>query len=117
MKAWLVLAALFTLGFGEALAQSDSDSRIARLEETIRVLELRVAALEERLRTTAPQSGVTSERANWRKLKIGMVEADVERLLGSPIKVDNYGSFTVWYYGPGNVEFSRSRKVQGWSEP
>ena len=106
---------------GEVTAQSNVESRVQKLEETIRVLERRVVDLENQLRERSAPAPVTSDKVNWRKLQKGMSEGDVEKLLGSPSKVDAFGSFTVWHYGypvGGQVEFDgSSRPVKGWYEP
>ena len=120
-QALLVAAALLTLGFGEATAQTNSESRVAKLEETVRLLELRVAVLEDQLRDVATPTRIAPEKVNWRKLRSGMSEGDVEQLLGSPSKVNANQVFFIWYYGypsGGHVEFNaNSRKVEGWTEP
>jgi len=119
-RVLLVAAALLTFGFAEAIAETSSESRMAKLEEAVRVLEQRVVALEDQLRAPAAPTGSASVKANWRKLRNGMSESDVEQILGSPSKVDNYGSFFFWHYdypSGGHVKFGRSRTVEGWSEP
>ena len=112
---------LFLAAHGGALAQSSVDSRVQKLEETIRTLELRVASLEEQLRERQTSSTVASDKVNWRKLKKGMSESDVEKLLGSPSRVHAFGSFTVWHYETplgGQVQFDGDRRtVTGWREP
>ena len=106
---------------GGASAQSTVESRVQKLEETVRVLERRVADLEAQLRERSALAPVASDKVKWRKLQKGMSEGDVEKLLGSPSKVDAYGSFTIWHYGDpfgGKVQFDgRSRAVTGWHEP
>jgi hypothetical protein len=104
---------------GGVSAQSNVEPRVQKLEETVRVLERRVADLEAQLRERSTPAPVASDKVNWRKLQKGLSEADVERLLGSPSKVDAYGSFTVWHYGSGGeVQFDgRNRSVTGWHEP
>jgi len=115
------VASFLLLVSGVAHAQSGIDSKVQKLEETIRALERRVAMLEEQLRDKSPQVPVASDKANWRMLKKGMSESDVERLLGSPTRVDAFGSFTVWHYGErsrAEVQFDGdSRTVQSWHEP
>ena len=105
---------------GGASAQSTVESRVQQLEETVRVLERRVADLEAQLRERSALAPVASDKVKWRKLQKGMPVGDVEKLLGSPSKVDAYGSFTVWYYGDypvgGQVQFG-NRAVTGWREP
>lgn len=117
---WVPLLLLLA-ATGEVSAQSNFESRVQKLEETIRVLERRVADLEEQLRERSAPAPVASDKVNWRKLQKGMSEGDVEKLLGSPSKVDAFGSFTIWHYGypsGGRVQFDgRSRTVEGWHEP
>lgn len=118
---WAPLLVLIALAAtGDASAQSNVESRVEKLEETVRVLERRVAALEEQLRPRSTSANVASDKVNWRKLQRGMLEDDVEKLLGSPTRVDAFGPFTVWHYGSsgGQVRFDgRSRTVNAWSEP
>lgn len=112
----------FLLASGQVFAQSAMDARVQKLEETIQVLQRRVASLEEQLRghfVPASAAPAAPDKANWRKLQKGMSEGDVEKLLGSPSKVDVFGSFSVWqYYGPspGKVQFTEDHKVDGWNE-
>jgi uncharacterized Ntn-hydrolase superfamily protein len=107
------------LGSGGVYAQSSVDARVQKLEDSIQVLERRVAALEDQVNKQAP-ARVASDKVNWRKLQKGISESDVEQLLGSPAKVDAFGTFTVWHYGDalgGRVEFDNRRTVTGWHEP
>lgn len=117
---WVALLLLFA-GAGEVLAQTNVESRVQKLEETIGALERRVAALEGLLREQNTPAPVASDKINWRKLQKGMSESDVQKLLGSPSKVDVYGTFTIWHYGEltgANVQFDgKSRTVSGWHEP
>lgn len=117
---WIPLILLFTAP-GGALAQSSIDSRVQKLEETIRALELRVSSLEEHLRERQRRSTVASDKVSWRKLQKGMSESDVEKLLGSPSRVHAFGSFTIWHYETplgGQVQFDGDRRtVTGWREP
>jgi len=116
---WALLLLLLAVT-GEASAQSTDESRVQKLEENVLVLERRVADLEEQLRERSALAPVASDKVKWRKLQKGMPVGDVEKLLGSPSKVDAYGSFTTWYYGypiGGRVRFDGSRAVTGWNEP
>lgn len=104
---------------GGVVAQSNVESPVHKLEETIRALESRVGSLEDQLRERSALAPVPSDKVNWRKLQMGMSEGNVEKLLGSPSKVDA-GSFTIWYYGQpgGDVTFDgKSRTVMRWHEP
>lgn len=89
-----------------ALSEPASEARIADLERTDRNLQQRVAALEARLspadegaRTTSIKPGNSNDIQNWRQLRMGMSEHDVERLLGSPEKIIVYGEYSFnWFY-------------------
>ena len=115
------LAAMALQSPSAVFAQSSVDTRVQKLEETIQVLERRVASLEAQLREQTAPASAAQDTANWRKLKQGMSESDVEQLLGRPSKVDVYGTTTDWFYGPyreGSVRFfGTPRKVSRWSEP
>ena len=89
-----------------------------KLEEAVRVLERRVASLEDQLYERKAPAPVASGKENWRKLRRGMSEGEVEQLLGSPSTINEYGSFSVWHYGTGKVTFRGGRRtVDGWDEP
>lgn len=120
--ACLFLCLLSTQSF----AQSDSNSRLSELERIVQKLQRRVTALEAQIRSTNPASvvikpGNSKDIANWRQLRKGMTEQDVERLLGSAGKVNVNEYFFTWYYdypSGGSVQFNaKSRKLEAWSEP
>lgn len=114
------LSVLLFVSSGQTFAQSSAESRVDKLEETVRILERRVATLEDQLRQRNAALSIPPGKANWRKLQKGLSETDVERLLGSPTKVAVYNSFTTWEYGSdgGEVHFDPdSRTVSGWLEP
>lgn len=106
---------------GQVIGQPSAESRVNKLEETVRLLERRVATLEDQLRQRNGAVAIPPDKVNWRRLQKGLSEADVEKLLGSPSKVDAFRSFTIWYYGypsGGQVQFDgMSRTVSSWSEP
>ena len=115
-------AALLCMAPGELLAETSLDSRVRSLEETVRVLETRIASLEQQLRERSAAVPVASDQANWRRLRKGMSESEVEQLLGSPTKVNVSRVFTVWYYAGdrsrGEVRFDgETRTVDSWYEP
>jgi hypothetical protein len=114
--------ALLALNSGNVLAQSSVDSRIQKLEATVRTLESRIASLEGQLREGNQPVRVAPEKVSWRKLRKGMTEGDVEQLLGSPWKITEYGTYSVWLYdyssGRGLIHFEgKRRSVESWSEP
>ena len=100
-------------------------------EDRIRQLERRVEQLEKRMnRQTAPntedkkgvaRTGEWRSRANWRTLKRGMTESDVQAILGEPQKIDVNQSFFTWHWNyPGGPEarfMTNDRRLEGWSEP
>jgi hypothetical protein len=137
-RSLLVAAAVFSLGIGPAVADTDSDARVTKLEQTVQRLEQRVASLEAQLHvtsapisavpplvTTAPepasvapaQVSATPGIENWRKLHKGMKEAEVKQLLGSPTRIVPFTYSVHWFYGSAYVDFDNSRKVQDWHEP
>ena len=124
MIAHRCLFALSVLPFassGQVLAQSSVESRVGKLEETVRILERRVAAPGDQLHQRNTASSIPPDKVNWRRLKTGLSETDVESLLGSPTKVDANPVFTTLRYGDqdgGEVQFdAKSHTVMGWQEP
>ena len=110
---------LLLLASSQLFAQSTVDERVVKLEETVRVLERRVASLEDQLRERNSSTTVAPDKANWRKLQKGMSAKDVEKLLGSPGRVEAYSTWTTWYYPDAAwVRFcASSRKVSAWRQP
>ena len=104
---------------------ADQSSEIEKLETRIVELEKRVAKLEALLETSSKKeikySDKWKNRAQWRKLRIGMTMDQVRQILGEPPKVNVRSYSIIWYYPSalgGNVDFNTStRKVDGWSEP
>lgn len=89
-----------------------------QLEEKIILLEKRISTIEDQLREGKAPIQAPPGKASWRQLKKGMSEAEVEGLLGSPAKIENYGSFSIWNYQKGgSVQFNEDALVKGWFEP
>ncbi len=104
---------------GEVHAQLNLEAKLERMEETVRILERRVASLEEQLRQRGNAAPVAPDKVAWRSLKNGMSERDVEKILGSPSKIEVLGPSATWHYGyplGGTVRFRNSNAV-AWSEP
>lgn len=104
------------------------ERRVAELERTVERLQQRIAALEARTSRVANPSpsrvatGNWRERGNWRQLRQGMTEDQVERLLGEADRVNVNEYFFTWYYGGyadgGQVQFDAdTRRVESWREP
>lgn len=111
---------LLSCVFDPASAQQNIEIKVEKLEQTIIALERRVEALEGQLRQRSAPPPIALDKLNWRKLQRGMTEGEVEKLLGSPARVDAMTAFTLWHYGDrrGQVTFeARSRTVHAWSEP
>ena len=111
---------LLLLASTQLFAQSTVDERVERLEETVRVLERRVATLEDQLHERNAPAADAPSPSKWHEMERGMSEGDVEKLLGSPARVDASSEFqTVWYYpGAAWVKFhAGSRKVVAWRQP
>ena len=111
---------LLLLASSQLFAQSTVDERVEKLEETVRVLERRVATLEDQLHERKSPAPDAPSAANWREMERGMSESKVEKLLGSPTRVDASSQFqTVWYYPDAAwVRFrAGSRKVSAWRQP
>lgn len=111
-----------------AIADPLSEARLTELEQTVRSLQQRIAVIEARLNQTGNSSPVASFKTgtpndinNWRQLRKGMSEQEVERLLGSPGKISVNVISTTWYYNyptGGRIDFdATSRKVDAWTEP
>lgn len=103
-----------------------ADDRVSNLEKRIIELELRVAKLEKLLSARQPElpiqikPGDYRNKANWRRLELGMTKAQVKAILGDPPHRRVLAGFDSWYYpdvlGP-QVQFDLSGKLSGWEEP
>ncbi|TNJ38353.1 outer membrane protein assembly factor BamE [Chlorobaculum thiosulfatiphilum] len=107
-----------------ALSETISEARIVELEHTVQNLQHRVASLEACFPKADDgewnipiKPGNSQDLKNWRQLRRGMSENEVERLLGSPAKIMAFSSFSEWYFRGGTVNFNGSGKVDGWHEP
>lgn len=118
--AFVVFFSLLVCTGGTA-AQSTAESRVERLEESIRLLERRIASLEEQVRQRNVTATLAPEKAAWRRLERGMSQADVEKILGSPARVNASVAFTIWTYGEStlaHVTFDSGKgTVVAWREP
>jgi len=101
---------------------ADDSARIDHLEKLVQELKVRLSNLESQLNDQDEvQEFVASgdgwkSIANWRKLTTAMSYDDVERILGTPERVDG-GNLAHWYYpNRAEVVFMRG-KVESWSEP
>lgn len=99
----------------------------AALQARIKGLELRVKELESMLAGTERGAGTDAtsrapgwqNRKNWKRLSLGMREAEVREVLGEPSKVIQ-GVKTLWYYPNfyrGHLTFDENGRLSGWNEP
>ena len=99
------------------------DRQISQLQERLSAVEAELQVYREAFAAAPePVPEPASDRQNWRQLKAGMKEADVERLLGHPAKVKANKVFVTWHYSPypmgGEVTFDADNlRVNGWREP
>lgn len=102
------------------------EDEIQRLRKKITELENRIVDLESLLsRYDAKESLKKGEdiswenKKNWRRLKIGMNQAEVQAILGEPIKTIK-GVRILWYYPNlycGLVSFDEEGNLTAWNEP
>lgn len=122
-----VIAVLLSILPSIVLAQSSQAERIADLEREVQTLRARVEALERTLNTAskpaavAIKPGSSRDIRNWRQLRKGMTETEVESLLGAPGKVMTNEAFLMWYFNyptGSDVRFDPdTRRVEAWNEP
>ena len=102
------------------------DKEILQLQQKISELEAKIEKLEGLLDEcmVSQKKGKADEygwqnKMNWRKLEMGMSQAQVRSILGEPTKVIE-GVKILWYYPNiygGFVSFDRSGNIVGWNEP
>ncbi len=129
--AWLIAPAT------SAAADADLAARIVRLEKLVAELQAenqslrtRVGQLESPRSTPASQPAIAGRgnaagqnQGNWRKLRHGATENEVEALLGAPEKVWALATMKQWYYSSSGilgpyVEFDTgTMTVKAWKEP
>ncbi|MGD8229022.1 MAG: outer membrane protein assembly factor BamE [Desulfobacteraceae bacterium] len=102
------------------------DEQVLQLRQKVSELEAKVEELEgllneciaSRKREAADEYG-WQNKMNWRRLEMGMSQAQVQSILGEPTKVIK-GVKTLWYYPNiygGFVSFDQSGNIVGWNEP
>lgn len=95
-------------------------ARIKSLELRVKELESMLGGAEGALRTdTQPGAPGWQNRKNWKRLSLGMKEAEVRGVLGEPSKVIQ-GVKTLWYYPNfyrGYLTFDEQGRLIGWNEP
>ena len=98
------------------LSSSQAMAGDAALEERVVELEARVQKLErlldEKFADDRWRDGIL-----WSRLRTGMSESDVRKLLGKPTRVEE-AIFTTWYYHKSSIDHSHvwfdEGKLLGW---
>ena len=119
---FVAVAVLFTISasYGQGMTSSQMTEKINELERRVGILEKTILPGKSTSINTAKQ-GDSVDRAQWRKLKIGMKDADVRALLGEPLRVEQRpsGSYE-WRYSTNPIYSTvtfRNEGVSSWSEP
>lgn len=115
--------------------QEEIDSlkkEVRAVKEQILRLEMRLDSLASLIDTAKASKSVArnnslhlyKESENWRKLKVGMSVAQVEKLLGAPTRITAGRYSKIWWYEwvderyhNGHVSFDKNEKLILWVEP
>ncbi len=99
-----------------SIQMSGRDSRVVWSEPSASSQPFRPKYEPEPLQVQMVPEG----KAGWRRLRVGMSQAEVRGILGEPGKINVAPPVTLWLYPDalgGNVVFDEKEKVQGWNEP
>jgi chaperonin cofactor prefoldin len=105
---------------------TDLEKRISSIEKRITILENQLSELRSELAKLKSQlkeqpNKTTTEKQNWRRLKLGMSMSEVKSLLDELDNVSG-GPLTTWEYkghglSRGFVIFDSNGKLLQWREP
>ena len=124
LLATLAAASISAVAAAQGTPIDSLNRRVSLLERSVAVLEQRVRELQALVKSDSSQVQPVVEPskgqglANWRRLSRGMTMDAVRRLLGEPVSVIAFPTFTGWQYPDGaSVTFNSENQVQGWMEP
>lgn len=102
-----------------------SSAELSNLRSKLEALEARMLKLEGPGTSPAIPPVVGGDAwkstANWRRLKVGMSENDVRKILGEPFRIEG-GRSADWFYDPNGIGidarvYFSNGKVDQWREP
>ena len=121
MKKSILVLCLLICSFpvySEEITVNQLQKKIEQLENRVAILENIIA--DQNNEKAINTNVITADRQIWRKLRKGMNQDDVRKLLGEPLTIRSQ-VFTQWFYSESNshsyVMFDTKDKVNGWSEP
>ena len=105
--------------YGQTTAITKLEKRIEELEARVLVLENII--LNKGTNVVRDDNTYANDLSNWRKIKVGMKDEDIRKILGEPKTITRMSrSFYVWQYdsiiGTGYIRFD-DRGVFSWDEP
>lgn len=122
---FIFLSFLISFSAVNLIAASEKDD-ISHLKQKISELENRIKDLETMLKISREPGEKKAENGDgwwnkktWRKLKEGMSQEQVKKILGEPVKTIK-GRRVIWYYPNfyrGFVSFDENGNLTGWNAP
>src|SRR5690606_21852951 len=104
--------------FSEDQTINQLSKKIEQLENRVEILESIIA--EQSKNKSEISSSIPTDKKTWRKIKKGMTQDEVRKLLGEPLTVSG-GGLTNWYYSESLahswVAFTDREGVRAWNEP
>lgn len=63
---------------------------------------------------SSSQTVQTRGSGNDGAIDLGLTEAEVIKIMGTPTSINDYSFFVVWNYGLSTIKFDQNGKVTGW---
>ena len=120
LLALIVILSIGCLAFGQSNSISELYNKINELEKRIRALELMMDS-DSYNNNINNSITISNNKMLWRKLKVGMNDDEVRKLLGEPLHIQRLTPYYyTWEYSDysahSNITFNE-RGVSGWTEP